>query len=303
MLHRLMNRFARRTLLLALGTVAVGPAFAQSPVPSGASVEQVVTGFQFTEGPIWTADGALLFSDIPANRIYRWAGGDSVDVHRRPSGHSNGLAFSHQGHLLLAQHDGRLSRIAHDGTEETLAASYDGKRLNSPNDLTVASNGNVYFTDPPYGVEEAQRELEFSGVYRLDGSGELTLLADDFARPNGLAFSPDESTLYVNDSQRGHIRAFDVTADGRITNGREFAVLEGDAPGAPDGMVTDQSGRVYSTGPGGIWIFDADGTQLARIDVPERTTNVAWGGSDRQTLYITTANSIYRIGLEATGLR
>lgn len=301
MLRSLMDRLVRCPLLLVASLLVAGPVLGQSPVPQEASVEQVVTGFQFTEGPIWTADGALLFSDIPANTIYRWAGGDSVDVHRRPSGHSNGLAFSHQGHLLLAQHDGRVSRIADDGTETTLAASYDGKRLNSPNDLTVASNGNVYFTDPPYGVEEAQRELEFSGVYRLDGSGELTLLVDDFARPNGLAFSPDESTLYVNDSRRGHIRAFDVTPDGHITNGREFAVLEGDAPGAPDGMVTDRSGRVYSTGPGGIWVFDADGTELARIAVPERATNLAWGGPDGQTLYITTANSIYRIRLDARG--
>jgi gluconolactonase len=302
-----LSRLVARSLGLALGALllaaAAAPAAAQPVVPEDASVERLATGFQFTEGPHWTEDGTLLFSDIPANTVYEWMPeADSVAVFRRPSGHANGIAETPQGRYLLAQHDGRVSKITADGQAVVLADAYEGRRLNSPNDIDVKSNGNVYFTDPPYGVEDENRELEVNGVYRLDGSGELTLLADDFARPNGIAFSPDESVLYVNDTQRGHVRAFDVAADGTVENGRVFADGIGpDSTGAPDGMVVDRAGRVYTTGPGGFWIFDADGSLVRRVDVPERATNLAWGGPDHQTLFITCTDSIFRLRTNATG--
>ncbi|MCW3978330.1 MAG: SMP-30/gluconolactonase/LRE family protein, partial [Candidatus Bathyarchaeota archaeon] len=193
-----------------------------------AAVEKVAGGFEFTEGPVWVPDGYLLFSDIPASTIYRWTPGSvSAEVFRAPSGRSNGLTLDREGRLLACEHDRRLSRTEGDGSVVTLAERYEGKLLNSPNDVVVRSDGSIYFTDPPYGLprQEEGRELDFNGVYRLAPDGALTLLDDSFDRPNGLAFSPDERVLYVNDSRRGHIRAFDVRADGTLSNGRVFAEL------------------------------------------------------------------------------
>ena len=295
--------------LLAWMGLAAAPVAAQSDaaealVPDDATVEVVATGFQFTEGPLWMDDGTLLFSDIPASTVYQWVEGDSVRVFRRPSGRSNGIARSPQGDLILAQHDGRVSRITRDGQEIVLADAYDGKRLNSPNDLVVSRRGSVYFTDPPYGVSPEERELEINGVYRLDGTGEVTLLADDFERPNGIVFSPDESVLYVNDTQTSDIRVFDVQPDGTLANGRVFATMDPpDDSGAADGMVVDASGNLYTTGPGGVWIYRPDGTLLDRIDTPMNVTNAAWGGPDASVLYLTAPDRIYRIALNATGLR
>jgi gluconolactonase len=275
----------------------------QRPVPQGATVELVDDGFEFTEGPVWY-DGVLLFSDIPANTVYRWTPEDGTSVFMEPSGHSNGLAVDTAGHLLLAQHDGQLARRAEDGSVTTLADSYGGKRLNSPNDLTVASDGTIYFTDPPYGVDEEDRELSFSGVYRLSPEGDLTLLTKQFSRPNGICLSPDESTLYVNDSRETFIRAYDVTESGGIENGREFAApSDPDAEGATDGMKVDQNGNLYTTGPGGVWVYAPDGTQLARIAVPKAPTNVAFGGPDRTTLYITARPHVYRVSVNVPGLQ
>ena len=298
-------------LALAASLVPTDPAAAQSPapqspVPEGAQVEQVAGGFQFTEGPYWHPEGFLLFSDIPANTVFQWTPDSAAArVFRRPSGNSNGLTADTEGRLLLAQHGWRrVARVEENEQETPLAERYEGQRLNSPNDLAVASDGTVYFTDPPYGVEEAARELDFAGVYRIAPDGALHLVARDFERPNGLVLSPDEARLYVNDTAGGVIRVFDVTAGGTLENGRLFAELnDPDADGAPDGMTVDARGNVYSTGPGGVWIFAPDGRLVDRIAVPERATNVTFGGADFGTLFITANHGLYRIRLEATGAR
>jgi gluconolactonase len=207
------------------------------------------------------------------------------------------------GDVLLAQHDGQVGRLAAESIIEPLAESYKGKRLNSPNDLTVADDGTIYFTDPPYGVDEETRELDFSGVYRLDPDGSLTLLTREFSRPNGIVLSPDESTLYVNDTESDVIRAYDVTEEGGIANGRVFAEMEGEKPGNADGMKVDADGNLYSTGPGGIWIYAPSGERLDRIPVPKAPTNVAFGGPDHTTLFITAQDHVYRVSLAVPGIQ
>ena len=287
--------------LLILGVAASSPIHAQpSPVPEDASVERIAEGLEFTEGPIWY-EGRLLFTDIPANRVYAWTPDAGLRVFLEPSGRANGLAVDRQGRLLLAQHDGQVGRYVGDDSVEALVAQYEGQRLNSPNDLDVAADGSIYFTDPPYGVDETNRALDFSGVYRLSPDGSLTLLTKQFSRPNGIVFSPDESTLYVNDSGESVIWEYDVTEDGTLTNGREFAAPEADASGTTDGMAIDEHGTLYTTGPGGVWVYAPDGTLLDRISVPEAPTNVAFGGPDRQTLYITARPNVYRVGVTVPG--
>jgi gluconolactonase len=295
-------RWAVVCLGLITGLAAIGPAGAQQrPVPKGATVELVDDGFEFTEGPIWYR-GTLLFSDIPANTVYQWTAENGSNVFMKPSGHANGLAIDTSGHLLLAQHDGQIGRRTEDGSVTVLAEAYGGKRLNSPNDLTVASDGTIYFTDPPYGVDEGDRELSFSGVYRLSPEGDLTLLTKTFARPNGVCLSPNDSTLYVNDSQETLVRAYDVTEDGDIANGRSFAApTDEDAEGSTDGMKVDAEGNLYTTGPGGVWVYGPDGTQRARIAVPKAPTNLAFGGPDRKTLYITARPHVYRVSVNIPG--
>jgi sugar lactone lactonase YvrE len=270
-----------------------------------AQVEKVADGFQFTEGPVWITEGQLVFSDIPADTIYKWAPGEgNAQVFRQPSGHSNGLTLDRQGRLLACEHDRRVSRTERDGRVVTLAERYQGKRLNSPNDIVVKSDGGIYFTDPPYGLpgQREGKELDFQGVYRIELDGTLVLLDASFERPNGLAFSPDERVLYVDDTQRGHIRAFDVKEDGTLANGRVFAELESaDLPGAPDGMKVDVYGNVFCTGPGGIWVIAPFGEVLGTISVPEVPANLAWGDEDRRTLYITARTGLYRIRLQTGG--
>jgi sugar lactone lactonase YvrE len=275
------------------------PSAPASPVDPQAQVEQVASGFQFTEGPVWHPDGYLLFSDIPASTIYRWMPGESqATVYRQPSGHSNGLTLDRQGRLVACEHDRRVSRSQADGTVAAIATHYQGSRLNSPNDVVVHSDGSVYFTDPPYGLpgQKEGKELGWNGVYRLAPDGTLTLLDDSFERPNGLAFSPDEKTLYVDDSYKDHIRAFDVLPDGTLANGRVFADLsDPGAQGVPDGMKVDVLGNVFCTGPGGIWIVSPGGEKLGRIEVPETPANLAWGDADYKTLYITARTGLYRV--------
>lgn len=273
-----------------------------SLLPKDAKVEKVAGEFQFTEGPLWHPDGFLLFSDIPADTIYQWQPEREVKVFRRPSGMANGNTLDRQKRLITAEHSNRrISRTETDGTVITLVSKYQGKQLNSPNDLVVKSDGSIYFTDPPYGIKPEQEELGFYGVYRLDSDGELTLLVDDFIRPNGITFSPDESQLYINDSEAGHIRVFDLRDNGTLTNGRIFAELKDPREGAPDGMKVDIEGNVYSTGPGGISVFSPDGELLELIEVPEVPANIAWGDEDYQTLYITARTGLYRIRLSIPG--
>ena len=277
-------------------------------VPEDAVVEHLASGLGFTEGPVWVGD-RLLFSDIPRNRIVQWRmlpEGPELTTLRAPSGNSNGLTLDRSGRLIACEHSARrVTRTDFVGTITVLADSYQGKRLNSPNDVVVRTDGSVYFTDPPYGLGqgEAWKEQPCNGVYRLAPDGELSRLVDDFDRPNGLAFSPDESVLYVNDTARGHIRAFDVGPDGGIANGRIHAELRGDEPGAPDGMKVDREGNIYCTGPGGFWITDSTGKNLGRVLPPELPANLAWGDADWKGLYLTSRTGLYRMRLNVPGIR
>lgn len=279
-------------------------------VSEDTKLERLVTGFIFTEGPVWdAANDCLYFSDIPANKIWKWSKDCGIELFREPSGKSNGLTIDKQGRLIACEHaNRRVSRTEKDGTVVTIADTYDGKRLNSPNDLVIKSDGSLYFTDPPYGLTDdfgvrGEKELPFQGVYRLSPDDEtLTLLVDDFEKPNGLAFSPDESLLYIDDTDCAHVRVFDVNDDGTISNGRLFVELEGEEEGNVDGMKIDSEGNAYVTGPGGVWIFDNSGNKLGRIDVPEVTANLAWGDKDWKTLYLTASTSLYKIGLNVKGI-
>jgi gluconolactonase len=277
----------------------------QDILDDSAKLEKVAGDFQFIEGPIWHPDGFLLFSDIPADIIYKFASNQQVEVFRRPSGKANGNTLDKENRLLTAEHENRrVSRTEKDGKVITLADRYEGKRLNSPNDLVVKSDGSIYFTDPSYGVTKDQEELGFYGVYRLAPDGKLTLLVKDLVLPNGIAFSPDEQKLYVNNSEAKYIAVFDVKPDGTVTNERLFADLkDASQGGVPDGLKVDLEGNVYSTGPGGVWILSPDGKLLGKISVPETATNLAWGESDRKTLYITANTSLYRIRLKIAGVR
>ena len=277
-----------------------------SIVPDGGDVERLATGFQFTEGPIWDAsEGCLLFSDIPANRIYRWAPGESAMIFREPSGNSNGLTFDEDGNLITCEHGTRrLGKVERGGTYAVLADRYRGRRLNSPNDAVVKSDGSIYFTDPPYGIKPEEQELEFQGVYRLDPDrSEPILLVDNMERPNGLAFSPDERTLYIADSSdRRHVKAFDVEDDGALVNGRVFAEIRSELPGNPDGMKVDVEGNLY-VATAGVWIFSEGGENLGVIEMPETPANLAWGDDDWRSLYITARTSLYRVKMNVEGIK
>jgi gluconolactonase len=265
--------------------------------------ERLATGFQFTEGPVWLPEGALLFSDIPASRIHRWTPQTGALVWREPSGNSNGLTLDRQGRLVACEHGNRrVSRTAADGTVVTLAECYGGTRLNSPNDVVVRSDGVIYFTDPPYGLDPLPPEQPLNGVYAIWPDRTLLLVAGDFDRPNGLAFSPDEAILYIDDSRRRHVRAFDVHPDGSIHNSRLFADMDHPQPGSPDGMKLDVQGHVYVCGATGVWVFEPDGEHLGVIVTPERPANCAWGDADGQSLYITARTSLYRVRTKLKGL-
>jgi gluconolactonase len=286
-------------------------------VAPDASIERVAGGLAFTEGPVWRAN-ALLFSDIPNNRIARWRRlPEGPELTTFATGHSNGLTLDGAGRLLAAEHGGRrVTSIADDGNRTVLAERFEGKRLNSPNDLVVRSDGAIYFTDPPYAVQIGTpgvarpagwwkapipgKELDVHGVYRVTPEGALQLLIDDFALPNGLAFSPDESVLYVADSAHKHIRALDVKPDGTLGSSRVLLDMSSSDAGVPDGMKIDIRGNIFCTGPGGVWICRADGTLLGRIVLPELPANVAWG-EDGSVLFATARTSVYRIKTSTRG--
>lgn len=282
----------------------------ESVVGASLTFERLVAGCLFTEGPLWhRREKYLLFSDMPGDHLRRWSERDGVTTFRKPCNKSNGLAWDLQGRLLTCEHaSSRLTRTESDGTITVLASHYEGKELNSPNDLAVKSDGAIYFSDPTYGRMEhyglpREPQLPFRGVYRLAPDGKaLTLLADDFGQPNGVCFSLDEKTLFVNDTDRQHIRAFDVRPDGTVAYGRIWATTTGDAPGAPDGMKIDSAGNLYSCGPGGIHVFAPDATCLGVINVPEYTANFCWGDDDLRSLFITASTSVYRIRVTVPGL-
>ena len=281
-------------------------------VDADAQVEQVATGFTFTEGPIWMADGSLHFSDMPADKRRRWHPDEGVTVLRDPSNKCNGMTRDNAGNLLVCEHvTSSVVREHPGGTRETIATHWQGKELNSPNDVIVARDGSIIFTDPTYGrmpgfgLERAQ-DLDFQGVYRIPaGGGELELLVDDFVQPNGLCFSPDESLLYINDTDHAHIRVFDVGTDGSLSNGRVFAEGIGDGDlakgGLVDGMKADERGNIYVTGPDGVWVFDPAGEHLGVIQVPESVGNVNWGDDGWRTLYIPSSTSVYRVRMKVAG--
>ena len=294
-------------------------------VPPGAVIEKLAEGMRWTEGPVWDRRaGHLLFSDIPNNVVMKWQEGAGLSEFLKPSGYtgtepfqgrepgSNGLAFDAEGRLHLCQHgDRRIARVTSDGKFATVVDRYQGKRFNSPNDLVFRSNGDLYFTDPPYGLEKGaedpKRELDFCGVYRLSAAGDLTLLSRKVSRPNGIAFSPDEKTLYVasSDPELAVWYAYDVKPDGGVAGERVFfdatAWAKGGAPGLPDGMKVDQAGNVFATGPGGVIVFAPDGTHLGTLKTGVPTANVAWG-EDGSVLYITANKWLCRIRLATKGL-
>jgi gluconolactonase len=273
-------------------------------ISPGAKLEKLAGGFKFVEGPVWMPSGSLVFSDIPADTLYEWKGGDKASVFRTPSLNSNGNTLDRQGRLISCEHGSRkVTRTEKDGKITVLAERHEGKLLNSPNDVVVRSNGDIYFTDPPYGIKKEQEEIGFNGVYRLKPDGTLTALVKDFIRPNGLAFSPDEKRLYIDDTEGRHIRVFDVRADGTLANGRIFAEVKGEKPGVPDGLRVDTNGNVYCTGSGGIQVFAPSGKRLGTIEVPEVAANCAWGDADNKSLYITASTGLYRIRLKIAGVR
>lgn len=273
-------------------------------IDEGAEPEIISSGHEFTEGPYWHPDGYLLFSDIPANRVFRWSPGEESEVYLEPSGNSNGIQADINGSILLCQHEGRLSRLTPDGELETVVDNYEGNRLNSPNDLTVHSNGTIYFTDPPFGVSDEDRELTFSGVYQLTPDGELNLFYDEFDYPNGIILSPDEQRLYVNDTETGDITVFDVDANGDVFSPRHFASVGpwGDN-GAADGMVVDMQGRIYSTGPSGISIFDENGNHLQDVSFEQSVSNLEWSGDETGMMYITSRDLVYRLQFNVEGYK
>ena len=286
-------------------------------VDESAEVEQLGTGFTFTEGPIWNPDGFLLFSDMPGDVRRRWDPDSGVSEVANPSNKGNGMTIDNDGRLVVCEHVTssvvRMDPDGRGGGREVLATHYEGRELNSPNDVVVKSDGAIYFTDPTYGRMpgfgvEREQDLDFQGVYRIaPGGGDPQLLVDDFAQPNGLCFSTDESLLYINDTTRAHIRVFDVQSDGTIANSRVLA--DGIGSGSleigdlVDGMKLDERGNVWVTGPGGVCVFDPDGNHIGTVEVPENVGNINWGGPNWSQLFIPATSSMYRIQCKVSGNR
>ena len=307
-------------------------------VPADATLKKLASGYTWTEGPVWLYDGYLLFAEIPSNTIYKLIPGRKPTVFMRPSGWneatpfngkepgSNGMTLDARLRLTVAGHAKRnvwrMETVNPKGKITVLADQFEGKRLNSPNDLVYKRDRSLYFTDPPYGLEtqsddDPKKELKINGVYRLDDAlnhapgappdpKKLQLLISDLPRPNGIAFSPDEKYLYVNcsDPKKKVWMRYNVQADGTVAEPKLIADVSDDPrEGAPDGMKVDQKGNIYSTGPGGIWIFSAKLEHIGTIDIPERTGNLAWGGQDGKTLYIMASNNVYSMRLKIAGVR
>jgi gluconolactonase len=280
-------------------------------VDENVEVEQLGTGFAFTEGPIWNHDGQfLLFSDMPGDTRRRWDESSGVQVVASPSNKGNGMTLDADGRLIVCEHStSSLVRIDPDGTgtsREVLASHYEGQELNSPNDVCVKSDGSIWFSDPWYGRMpvfglERERELGWQGVFRIapgGGDPQLVVEQDEYEQPNGLCFSPDESLLYINDTPKAWIKVYDVGSDGSLSNGRMFfeGVGTGDIEkGIPDGMKCDEEGNIWVTGPGGVWVISAAGEHLGTINIPENTGNLTWGGSDWHTLFIPSSTSLYAV--------
>ncbi len=308
-----------------LGTIErVDPRFDQV-IPRGAVLEVLADGYHWVEGPVWDRKaGRVLFSDIPANSVFEWTEAGGAKLFLKPSGYlgeapftgrepgSNGLTFDKEGRLVLCQHgERRVARREADGRFTALADRYQGKRFNSPNDLVFSSKGDLYFTDPPYGLpktfDDPARELSWAGVYRLSPDGTLSLLVQDLKAPNGIALSPDEKTLYVaqSDPARAVVMVYDLRADGTVANGRVFVDMtpwmKAKGPGLPDGIKVDRAGNLLSTGPGGVHVFTAKGEHLGSLITGVPTANLAFGG-DGSVLYVTANTALCRIRTGTKGL-
>ncbi|AMV17047.1 Gluconolactonase precursor [Planctomyces sp. SH-PL14] len=291
-------------------------------LPKDAKIEVLGSGFEWAEGPVWVPGkgnepGFLLFSDIPRNSIMKWVEGKGVSLYLKPAGYtgvveyggepgSNGLILDPKGQVVCCEHgDRRLSVITTGGGKRTLVDNYEGKRLNSPNDATFHSGGDIYFTDPPYGLpkqyDDPRRELDFCGVYRVAKDGKVTLLTKEMTRPNGIGFSPDEKTLYVaqSDPAAAVVKAFAVKADGTLGEGKVLYDFTADFkkgwPGLPDGLAVDAQGNIWATAPGGVSILTPEGKLLGRLSTGERTANCKFGGPDGSTLFMTADMYICRI--------
>ena len=282
--------------------------------------ERLATGFEFTEGPLWHPDGYWLFVDIRRNLIHKMSPGGQVEEFRKYSGGSNGLTFDLQGRLIICEGDNRrMVRMESAESYTPIAERIDGKRLNRPNDVVGGSDGSIYFTDPGGRLSPEERELDYSGVHRITPDGSVRVATMETEYPNGLAFSPDETVLYVaitrmnsgciEEKERGEvcrhqrIRAFDVAADGSLSNNRIFADMFSAEDGVPDGMKVDVEGRVYCTGPEGCWVFDAAGNHLGIIRLPEIPANCAWGGPDNRTMLFTARTSVYSVRMKTPGTK
>lgn len=325
-MKRLLPFFLLPLSCLAVDYPAVGsierldPAIMDQLIAPGAKLEKVCEGFNWSEGPVWK-DGALLFSDVPENIVYQWKpGATKATVAIQPSGMttptegfreqgSNGLTLDAKGDIILCQHgDRRIARHLGDGKFETIADKFEGKRFNSPNDLVIRSNGDIYFTDPPYGLEKLNdsplKELPFNGVFRVTPKGEVSALAKDIEFPNGIALSPDEKILYIGDSKEMKLYAFDVKADGGVENKRVFfdaaPLQKPGLKGSCDGMKVDTQGNIWTTGPGGVLIISPEGKHLGSILTGEATGNCAWG-DDGSVLYMTADMFICRVQTKAKG--
>jgi gluconolactonase len=305
-------------------------------VPANATLQKVSGGYTWTEGPVWTHEGFLLFAEITSNSIRKVTADGTASIFMQPSGYkgsapyggpepgSNGMTLDSRGRLTVAGHAQRdvwrLESLDPKAQITILADSYQGKKLNSPNDLVYKSDGSLYFTDPPYGLRKQDdtdpaKELQVDGVYRIPGArqqapgaapnrAKLQLVIKDLPRPNGIAFSPDEKYLYIADSGKLVWMRYTVQPDGSVTDGKLFGDANSDKRvGGPDGIKVDKSGNLYGSGPGGVWIFSPAGKHIGTIDMPERMSNLNWGGADARTLYITDSTSIYRITLKIPGVR
>ena len=272
-------------------------------LPPDASVDKLAGGFRFLEGPVWsTAAGGLLFSDIPADRLWLWPETGGARVWREPSHHANGNTLDNRGRLLTCEHGTRrVTRTEADGRTTVLAERYRGRRLNSPNDIAVRADDSIWFTDPPYGIDPEQAELPGHYVFRLGPDGDLRVVADDLVKPNGICFAPDQHMLYISDTddERRHLRRFEVAANGKL---HASSVLATVTPGKADGFRVDCEGRIFTSAGDGIQVLSPDGALLGKILVPETPSNCAFGGVDLQTLYITARSSLYAVRLATAGI-
>ena len=286
----------------------VDPNFTKLISPQ-ANLEKVYGGFIFTEGPVWDSSRkCLYFVDIPASTIYQYSEKEGLSIFRQPSFFANGLTMTKNYELIACEHQRRAISIQRNDRVEILCDHYQGKKLNSPNDVIQASDGSILFSDPIYGLRDglggpAIRELPIQGVFRLPpGEKDPILICGNFERPNGLALNKNESRLFVDDTVRQHIRVFEIGNDWQITGGNVFADLHGELPGRPDGMRIDHSDNIFCIGSGGIWVFNASGNLLGNIFIPEKTSNLAWGDEDHHSLYITGSTSLYRLRCLTSGL-